>query len=132
MTRRMLEVLPQNHLIASSCCSDPWPKVRHAKRRLLNHETLAMLARVHKKNGRFLLATDHIDYSGCVSTCSPPALSLDGEKAPADFLTPPADWTVTKYQRKTTEQGRLPQFLSVLGIRPFTIPAGWIETLTFK
>ena len=28
----------------------------------------------------------------------------------ADWNTPPADWTQTKYQRKTTEQGRLPLF----------------------
>lgn len=110
--RRMLEVLPAESLDSIFMLfPDPWPKVRHAKRRLLNHETLAMLARVHKKNGRFLLATDHIDYSTwmCEHLLTTPHYRWTA-KSPADFLTPPADWTVTKYQRKTTEQGRLPQF----------------------
>ena len=32
----------------------------------------------------------------------------------ADWLTPPADWTQTKYQRKTTGQGRNPLFFECI------------------
>ena len=90
---------------------DPWPKTRHNKRRLVNAQTLAMLARVHKKAGRLLLATDHVDYGAWMLEllAHHPDYTWTAERA-ADWQIPPADWTQTKYQRKTTEQGRLPQF----------------------
>src|SRR5688572_23707735 len=42
---------------------DPWPKLRHQKRRLVNQDTLQRLARIQKPGGRLLLATDHADYA---------------------------------------------------------------------
>ena len=58
-----------------------------------------------------LLATDHVDYSvwmlEVLLTCDDYEWTA---KEQADWNTPPADWTQTKYQRKTTEQGRLPLF----------------------
>ena len=94
---------------------DPWPKIRHNKRRLVNHETLEMLACVHKPGGRLLLATDHIDYSEWMleHLLTTPHYRWTAQR-PGDFLTPPADWTETKYQRKTTEQGRAPQFFECI------------------
>lgn len=90
---------------------DPWPKARHNKRRLVNQETLSMIARAHKKGGRLLIATDHIDYSHWIleQLMATPHYTWTAEKQ-ADWLEPPADWTQTKYQRKTTEQGREPLF----------------------
>jgi tRNA (guanine-N7-)-methyltransferase len=90
---------------------DPWPKARHNKRRLVNEETLAIIARTHKKGGRLLIATDHVDYSHWIleQLAATPHYSWTAREQ-ADWLTPPADWTQTKYQRKTTEQGREPLF----------------------
>lgn len=110
--RQVLEALPENILDSAFILfPDPWPKARHNKRRLVNHETLGMLARVHKPGGRLLLATDHVDYSVWMleHLQTTPHYRWTAERA-QDFLTPPADWTETKYQRKTTEQGRAPQF----------------------
>lgn len=90
---------------------DPWPKTRHNKRRLVNQETLAMIARAHKKGGRLLIATDHEDYMVWILEqlhTTPHYTWLAQEQA--DWLTPPADWTQTKYQRKTTAEGRPPHF----------------------
>lgn len=90
---------------------DPWPKVRHNKRRLVNAQTLSMLARVHKPGGRLLLATDHVDYSvWMLEVLLHHPDYVWTAQAQADWKTPPADWTETKYQRKTTEQGREPMF----------------------
>jgi tRNA (guanine-N7-)-methyltransferase len=91
---------------------DPWPKLRHNKRRLVNPETLHMLARIHKKGGRLLIATDHVDYSEWILEVllANPDYAWTA-KEQADWKTPPADWTETKYQRKTTEQGRQPVFM---------------------
>jgi tRNA (guanine-N7-)-methyltransferase len=90
---------------------DPWPKTKQKKRRLVNAETLEMLARVHVSGGRLLLATDHEDYA-----CHMLELLLQNPyyrwlaRKSADWHTPPSDWTVTKYQRKTSAEGRPPMF----------------------
>lgn len=90
---------------------DPWPKERHKKRRLVNQQTLAMIARTHKKGGRLLIASDHEDY--CVwileQLAATPHYAWTAREQ-ADWLTPPSDWTQTKYQRKTTAEGRPPHF----------------------
>lgn len=114
--RHVLEALPPESIDSAFILfPDPWPKARHNKRRLVNQETLAMLARVQKPGARLLIATDHIDYSTwiCEQILATPHYRWTAERA-ADFLTPPADWTTTKYQRKTTEQGRAPQFFELV------------------
>ena len=91
---------------------DPWPKLRHNKRRLVNAQTLEMLHRIHKPGGRLLLATDHADYSVWMLELllNNPHYRWTAEQM-ADWHIPPADWTETKYQRKTTAQGRAPVFM---------------------
>ena len=41
---------------------DPWPKVRHHRRRLINSEFLGALSKVLVPAGDFLFKTDHEDY----------------------------------------------------------------------
>ncbi len=91
---------------------DPWPKLRHNKRRLVNAQTLSMLARVHKPGGRLLIATDHEDYCAWILEhvlASPDYRWTAREKA--DWQNHPSDWTQTKYQRKTSAEGRPPVFM---------------------
>lgn len=110
--RELIEALPDACLDSVFILfPDPWPKARHNKRRLVNAQTLSMLARIHKKGGRLLLATDHVDYSVWMLEVllNHPDYSWTA-KEQADWKTPPRDWTTTKYQRKTTEQGREPLF----------------------
>ncbi|NJO38875.1 MAG: tRNA (guanosine(46)-N7)-methyltransferase TrmB, partial [Rhizobiales bacterium] len=42
---------------------DPWPKARHRKRRIVNPETLADMARILKPGGELRLATDIMSYA---------------------------------------------------------------------
>ena len=110
--RKLLEDLPENSIDSAFILfPDPWPKVRHNKRRLVNTETLGMLARVQKQAGRLLIATDHVDYSVWIleRLLVSPHYEWTAQ-AQADWKNPPSDWTQTKYQRKTTEQGRPPLF----------------------
>ena len=56
-------LLPENsvsrlHLL----CPDPWPKVRHHRRRLVQAEFLAAVRRVLRPGGEFLFMTDHEEY----------------------------------------------------------------------
>lgn len=41
---------------------DPWPKARHEKRRLLNHEFLNLLSKYIGENGQIIIGTDHWEY----------------------------------------------------------------------
>ena len=69
---------------------DPWHKARHNKRRLLNDETAAVLARVLKPGGRVRFVTDWADYADW---------ALERlQRTPA--LVPPADHVVTRYEEK--------------------------------
>jgi tRNA (guanine-N7-)-methyltransferase len=43
-------------------CPDPWPKLRHHRRRLLQVDFLAAVARVLLPGGEFLFMTDHEEY----------------------------------------------------------------------
>jgi len=41
---------------------DPWPKARHEKRRLLNHNFLNLLSKFMTKESRIIIGTDHWEY----------------------------------------------------------------------
>ena len=41
---------------------DPWPKARHEKRRLLNHEFLNLLSKHLSNTGKIIIGTDHWEY----------------------------------------------------------------------
>ena len=43
-------------------CPDPWPKVRHHRRRLMQTEFLDAVRRVLEPGGEFLFMTDHEEY----------------------------------------------------------------------
>lgn len=80
---------------------DPWPKARHAKRRMMNPGPLDLFAAKLKPGGEFRFGTDHAiylrwalmqmnkrrDFEWLISTA-------------ADFQTRPADWPETRYERK--------------------------------
>ena len=43
-------------------CPDPWPKVRHHRRRLIQADFLHAVRRVLRDDGEFLFMTDHEEY----------------------------------------------------------------------
>lgn len=94
---------------------DPWPKAKHKKRRIINHDLLAMLARTQKPGDLLQIATDHVDYGAWIleHILASPYYEWQA-KTKADWETPPAIWAETKYQRKTTAQGRNPMFIKCL------------------
>lgn len=110
--RTLIEALPDASLDSVFILfPDPWPKVRHHKRRLINHELLKMLARIHRSSGRLLIATDHVDYSLWILNIIGNNIYYEWTASnQSDWKTPPDDWTQTKYQRKTTAEGREPLF----------------------
>jgi len=86
---------------------DPWRKARHAKRRMVNHGPLDLIAAKLKPGCEFRLGTDDPTY--CRWAMMVMGQRRDFEwtaRSPADFLTRPDDWPETRYERKARRQGR--------------------------
>jgi tRNA (guanine-N7-)-methyltransferase len=80
---------------------DPWPKTRHHKRRLMQSEFIAALARVARPGARLRFATDWRAYAAWtlerMGAQSDWAWTAEG---PSDWREPPADHVTTRYERK--------------------------------
>jgi tRNA (guanine-N7-)-methyltransferase len=92
---------------------DPWPKSRHAKRRMMNDGPVDLIAAKIRPGGEFRVATDHPVYLDW-------ALLVMGRHAaqfewlarePKDFLERPGGWPDTRYAAKARREGRRPYYL---------------------
>jgi len=86
---------------------DPWPKARHAKRRMVNPGPLNLIARKLKAGGEFRLGTDDPTY------CRWSMMVMNGRRdfewlaeSARDFLTRPGGWPETRYEAKARREGR--------------------------
>ncbi len=80
---------------------DPWHKARHNKRRLIQPDFAAELARVLKPGGRLRFVTDWKDYAdqALERLLKTPGLTWLAEAAD-DWRTVPADHVITRYEEK--------------------------------
>ncbi len=79
---------------------DPWPKARHNKRRLVQGETVAELARVLKPGGALRFASDWADYvDWSLERLLAGGFRWTAERAD-DWRVPPADHVTTRYEEK--------------------------------
>ena len=80
---------------------DPWPKARHAKRRMMNPGPLDMIAAKLKPGGEFRFGTDHPVYLRWALMQMNRRRDFDWQISTAtDFQNRPADWPETRYERK--------------------------------
>jgi tRNA (guanine-N7-)-methyltransferase len=85
---------------------DPWPKTRHAKRRMMNHGPLDLIATKLKPGGEFRLGTDDPTYCRWSMMVMNQRRDFAWQaREPRDFLTRPDDWPETRYERKARRQG---------------------------
>lgn len=80
---------------------DPWPKARHHKRRLVQADTVAELARLIRPGGTLRFASDvahYVDWS-LEKILANPAFVWTAERAD-DWRIPPADHVTTRYEEK--------------------------------
>lgn len=85
---------------------DPWPKVRHIKRRFVNAGPLDLVAAKLQTGGEFRLGTDDPTY--CRWAMMVMAARRDfvwTAKSAQDFLVRPDDWPETRYERKARAKG---------------------------
>jgi len=92
---------------------DPWPKARHAKRRMVNDGPVDLIASKLKPGGEFRVATDHpvyLDWALMVMQRHLGQFEWLAERA-ADWLDYPGGWPETRYAAKARREGRMPHQL---------------------
>ncbi len=98
---------------------DPWPKTRHARRRLISPWAVNEFARLLVPGGQVRVASDIPLY--CRWTLqhflADPRFLWQAE-APGDWREPPKDWISTRYEAKALRQGRTPAYLDFRLVRP--------------
>jgi len=86
---------------------DPWPKLRHAKRRFVHPANLPLLARVMKPEAIWRVASDDPTYQAWVT-------EVMGAQALFDWAPPatarPEGWPPTRYEAKALREGRAPLY----------------------
>ncbi|MDX2082793.1 MAG: tRNA (guanine(46)-N(7))-methyltransferase TrmB [Rickettsiales bacterium] len=87
---------------------DPWPKIKHFKRRLISLEFLDEILAPKMKNGATLtLATDHDSYKTWILAQIISSKNFTwNANCKKDWQIFPDDWVITKYQKKAEIEGR--------------------------
>ncbi len=114
--RRLLRWLPPASVErAFLLFPDPWPKKRHAKRRLINRALLDELARVLRPGAELRIASDIGDYVRTVMLAmrGHPDFAWQAQTA-TDWRVRGPDWPQTRYEAKALREGRSPYFLRFL------------------
>jgi len=111
--RDLLDVTPEGALgRVYLLYPDPWPKLRHHKRRFMGPENLDLLARAMRPGAELRVATDIPDYArhALEAVHLHPAFEWTAESA-ADWRQPWAGWPGTRYEAKALREGRTPHYL---------------------
>ena len=89
---------------------DPWPKTRHAKRRMMNDGPVDLIASKIKPGGEFRVATDDPTYlDWLLMIMQRHAHQFEWlNDGPSEWLAYPSGWPETRYAAKARRQGRTP------------------------
>ena len=86
---------------------DPWPKMRHAKRRFVHPAQVTLVARALRTHGEWRIASDDPTYQAWVGEVMAGQALFTG---PGPALQRPADWPPTRYEAKAIRAGRTPWY----------------------
>lgn len=91
---------------------DPWPKRRHWKRRFVQDDTIAMMARVLQPGGTFRFASDVADYAAWTleHMLRSHEFVWTAQRAD-DWRLPWPGFSGTRYEAKAKREGRVPCYL---------------------
>jgi tRNA (guanine-N7-)-methyltransferase len=91
---------------------DPWPKRRHWKRRFVQDESIAAIARLLRPGGEFRFATDIADYAAWTLARFARSSDFDWTAERADdWRLPWPHFSGTRYETKAKLAGRVPCYL---------------------
>ena len=86
---------------------DPWPKMRHAKRRFVHPELIGEVARVLKPGAIWRVASDDPTYQAWVTEVMGAQTQFD---TPEPEMERPDGWPPTRYEAKALKAGRAPLY----------------------
>ena len=111
--RLLLHAMPNSSLErAFILYPDPWPKLRHNKRRIINDETVNELARLLKPGAELRIATDHADYRRWILALMRRQRGFEWlAQSKKDWQERPAGQCATRYEAKALRAGRTPVYL---------------------
>lgn len=112
--RDVMDVLPDGSINRVFLLyPDPWPKLRHHKRRFANPAQMSQLARVLAHGATFRIATDIGDYVRHSLTILDQMPEFEWTAMSADdWRVPWTDWPGTRYEAKALREGRAPHYLT--------------------
>lgn len=87
-------------------CPDPWPKIRHRKRRLVNTEFVAYLATFMADHADFYFATDFVDYGLDVAEFMTTQSGFINQLAPDSHRHTLENYPISKYMRRFLDLGQ--------------------------
>ena len=88
---------------------DPWPKVKHQKRRLIQDDFITSINRILKIKGTVTVATDHKILKSWVLEKFQATTNFEWKvKNSKDWKTRPKECFVTKYEQKSLKEKRKP------------------------
>jgi tRNA (guanine-N7-)-methyltransferase len=109
----LLRWLPRGGLVGVDLLyPDPWPKRRHWKRRFIQDQSVAELARILAPGGELRFASDIADYVSwtLLRLLRAPDFVWTAEQAD-DWRIPWHGFDGTRYEAKAKRQGRMPNYL---------------------
>ncbi len=99
--RLLQDFLPPQSLAAVQIFfPDPWPKLRHHKRRLVQADFLQLVARVLQPGGVLHIATDWEDYAHAMLALIDHDPAFLNHHGGGNFAHRPADRPLTKFERR--------------------------------
>ena len=91
---------------------DPWPKLRHKRRRFVSKKNVECFKKILKSNGLLYVATDVEEYARHVLEIFNSDIDFSWEVNSADdWHLPWKDWVSTRYYEKAKRAGRKITFL---------------------
>lgn len=92
---------------------DPWPKNRHASRRIINKNNLEELSRLMKIGGELRIATDHSYAKNWILAGMLENPNFEWSvNHPKDWNIKPKNWPESRYMRKAIIEGRKPAWFN--------------------
>jgi tRNA (guanine-N7-)-methyltransferase len=102
--RALLRCLPEGSLDRLYLMfPDPWPKARHAKRRFIHPDIVALVASRLKSGAEWRAASDDPTYQAWTAE----VMAAQGAFAVEAFAERPEGWPGTRYEAKALRAGRL-------------------------
>lgn len=87
-------------------CPDPWPKLRHRKRRLVNSAFVSYLSTFMRSGADFYFATDFVDYGLDVAEFMAVQEGVDNQLGSDTFRHHLEGYPVSKYMKRFLDLGQ--------------------------